>query len=266
MKLLKKGLRSDVYDLEDGRLLKLYNGWVTEEDVVREFKATNVAFDAGISCAIAHEIIEKNYRHGIVFDLIKGINLRQHITSRPWNVRRYGIQMARLHAQVHAVRRSGLIAQKAQMESAIQASYSMLKPWWNKIMECMEQLPDSPSCLCHGDFSVENILLAPAGPVLVDWSDACAGNPAGDVARAWILIHTPYANVGMPGWAKGISSAVRSSLFRHYLKEYMAITSISNAQCMAWQVPTAAARLKECVPDEKEWLLRIIRNCAHPPH
>lgn len=266
MKLFKKGLRSDVYDLEDGRLLKLYNGWVTEEDVAREFNATRAAFDAGISCARVHEVIEKNYRHGIIFDLIKAENLRQHITSRPWNVRRYGLQMARLHAQVHAVQLSGLRSQKAQMESAIQESYSILKPYWNKIMEYTEPLSDSPSCLCHGDFSVENILLPPAGPVLVDWADACTGNPAGDVARAWILVHTPYSDLGTPIWAKGISGAVKRRLFQYYLNEYVTITGISKAQCTAWQVPMAAARLRECVPNEKEWLLRIIRNGAHPPH
>jgi len=51
-------------------------------------------------------------------------------------------------------------------------------------------------------YDLENILLTPTGPVLVDWADVCTGNPAGDVARAWILIRTPYADVGMPGWAK----------------------------------------------------------------
>ncbi len=113
-------------------------------------------------------------------------------------------------------------------------------------------------------YDLENILLTPTGPVLVDWADACTGNPASDVARAWILIHTPYSDLGTPVWARGISGAVKRLLFQSYIDEYLAITGISKAKYMAWLVPMAAARLRECVPNEKEWLLSIIRNDGHP--
>ena len=254
MKLLTKGRTSEIYELDKGRLLKLYNGWAFEDLLTHEFEATNAAFDAGIPCARAHEVIEKEYRKGIVFEFIHGRQLKQHMIFQPWNIGRYGARMARLHAQVHSIPGHGLRPQKALMESAIEASYSILKPYWNKVMDCTAQLSDSPARLCHGDFSVENILVTP-GLVLTDWGDACSGNPAGDVARAWILIHTPYRNAELPPWA----GAAKRWLWHSYLKAYMAITGVSEAECMAWRMPMAAARLKEFVPGEREWLLRMIK-------
>ncbi len=254
MKFIQKGRVSELFDLGNGKFLKLYNGWVSAERVAYEYMATNTAFEAGIPCARALEVIEKDYRKGIVFEFVAGAQLRQHIRSKPWNIRQYGIQMARLHARVHALQAGGLNNQKAQVKVAMEASYSMLKPYWNKIMDAMELLPDERTGLCHGDFSVENIIVSPNGLLLVDWADASTGDPASDVARAWILMHTPYMDAKLPFWA----TFAKRWLFHSYLEEYLSISGISKARCMAWQVPMAAARLKENVPNEKEWLLHLI--------
>ena len=38
------------------------------------------------------------------------------------------------------------------------------------------------ACLIHGDFSADQVVLAPCGPVIVDWDSAASGDPARDLA------------------------------------------------------------------------------------
>lgn len=261
MKLLYQARRSEIFDLGNGRILKLYNGWVSEAFVIFEFNATNAAFNAGIPCAKAIEIIEKNYRQGIVFELREGIQLRSYLIAHPLQIRRYAMLTATLQASVHEIKSLALRPQKTYLETAIQASQSILKPYWNKITDCSERLTGKrPPVFCHGDFSIENIMLDPNGLVLLDWADAYLGDPASDIARSWIIMHSPENLINRTLWEKTYFTAARNWFYQSYLKEYLRISGISLADCLDWRIPMAAARLKEGVPKEKEWLLHMIKT------
>jgi aminoglycoside phosphotransferase (APT) family kinase protein len=50
------------------------------------------------------------------------------------------------------------------------------------------------SALLHGDLHPGNVILSEDGPVVIDWTNACAGPTGADLATAWLLI----ACVGLP--------------------------------------------------------------------
>ena len=50
--------------------------------------------------------------------------------------------------------------------------------------------------LLHLDLHPANVLLAPGGPVVIDWTNARAGDPALDVALTWVICAT---SGGRPG-------------------------------------------------------------------
>jgi len=52
--------------------------------------------------------------------------------------------------------------------------------------------------LLHGDLHPGNVLMSPAGPVLIDWDNASAGPRAADVAETWVLLGC--FDPGVPGW------------------------------------------------------------------
>jgi aminoglycoside phosphotransferase (APT) family kinase protein len=50
------------------------------------------------------------------------------------------------------------------------------------------------SALLHGDLHPGNVILSEDGPVVIDWTNACAGPAGTDLATAWLLI----ACAGLP--------------------------------------------------------------------
>lgn len=96
---------------------------------------------------------------GLVLERITGRTMGAELRRRPWRLRRHVDALARLHEQVHRV-------------------------------------PLDGASLLHLDLHPENVLLAPDGPVLIDWTNAGSGDPAQDVALTWLILAT---SGGPPG-------------------------------------------------------------------
>ena len=83
------------------------------------------------------------------------------IQKRPWTIRGQGRVLADLHRQLH----------------------TLAAPDW---------MPDAPvgqgDRLLHLDLHPLNVIMSPKGPVVIDWTNACRGDPAVDVAVTWVLL------------------------------------------------------------------------------
>ena len=92
---------------------------------------------------------------------IDGTDMVARMTKRPWTVRRQGSVLADLHQRLHEI-------------SA---------PSW---------LPPAPvgkgDRLLHFDLHPLNVILSRTGPIVIDWTGASRGDPAVDVALAWLLM------------------------------------------------------------------------------
>lgn len=89
----------------------------------------------------------------IVMDRIAGPTMLQRLAQAPWHLLRAADQLAALHQQLHAI------------------SYEERR-------------------LVHLDLHPANVIMSPAGPVLIDWSNARSGTPEQDVAQTWLIIAT----------------------------------------------------------------------------
>ena len=56
--------------------------------------------------------------------------------------------------------------------------------------------PDGGGALLHLDLHPENVILSPDGPVVLDWTNARGGEPALDVALAWVIAATSGGEIG----------------------------------------------------------------------
>jgi aminoglycoside phosphotransferase (APT) family kinase protein len=82
----------------------------------------------------------------------------------------------------------------------------------------LHEIPFEGATLLHRDLHPENVILSPTGPVVVDWTNAAAGEPALDVALVWVIL----IGTGLPvaerfardfvghfdGWEAGLPDAV----------------------------------------------------------
>jgi aminoglycoside phosphotransferase (APT) family kinase protein len=86
----------------------------------------------------------------LVLELIEGPTMMLDVTRRPWRLRSHARLLADLHKRLHAI-------------------------------------PYEDASLLHLDLHPLNVLLGPAGPVVIDWTNARAGEPALDVALTWVI-------------------------------------------------------------------------------
>jgi aminoglycoside phosphotransferase (APT) family kinase protein len=108
------------------------------------------------------------------------------------------------------------------------------------LLDGLAALPEGDR-LCHGDFHPWNIMGSPGQPILVDWVDACCGEPAADVCRSYVLM-SPH----LPDLASA------------YVDRYAAASSASRDSILRWLPVVAAARLAEDVPDEVDSLMAMV--------
>ena len=103
-------------------------------------------------------------------------------------------------------------------------------------------MPDGDR-LCHGDFHPMNVLGKASQPIVIDWPNACRGDPAGDVCRSYLIL-------------KLHADEVSGS----YLDAYCQVTRVPRRTILDWLPYAAAARLMEDVPGEQHRLLELVRS------
>jgi tRNA A-37 threonylcarbamoyl transferase component Bud32 len=82
----------------------------------------------------------------------------------------------------------------------------------------LHEIPFDGATLLHRDLHPENVILSPRGPVVVDWTNAGAGEPAFDVALVWVILLGTGLDVAerfardfvaqFDGWQRGLQDAL----------------------------------------------------------
>jgi streptomycin 6-kinase len=89
----------------------------------------------------------------LVLERIDGPSMLRMLRTRPWRVGAYARMLADLHSRLH-------------------------------------EIPFQGERLLHLDLHPDNVLLSPAGPVVIDWTNSRAGDPRFDVALTWVICTT----------------------------------------------------------------------------
>lgn len=65
---------------------------------------------------------------------------------------------------------------------------------------------------------------------------------------------------GVTKWFLLAARKVKQIVYNAYLSEYLRLSKATAGEMERWILPVAAARLRENVPGEREWLLAIIKH------
>jgi tRNA A-37 threonylcarbamoyl transferase component Bud32 len=255
--LIGKGTTSEVYEWGSDSVLKLFIKKYSYDSVKHEADIGYRIHQEDMPAPAVYDIIKVNNRSGIIFERIFGESVLEHVKLEPWNINYYSQQMAGLHFKIHQHSLQTLPSQKKILASAIKLSSDELGDKVKRILAYLESLPEGGS-VCHGDLHFSNIIVSDNGLVAIDWMNAYKGNPLGDVARTCMTIRSPRVPANMAGIMAVSYKYGRLLTYWGYLNEYMRIAHVTPDEIDAWILPVAAARLKDKIPGEKNWLLDII--------
>jgi uncharacterized protein (TIGR02172 family) len=239
--LIGRGLTSDVFTFGHERVLKLYFPWLPATTAQRELAVTRAVHAAGIPVPAAFDILHVAGRCGIVFERVPGHSLVRDVETKPWTLFAAARQLAELHARLHATPAPpGLPAQRDQMERWINGAVDCSEEAKQAARQHLTQLP-AGHCICHGDFHPANILLAPRGPVIIDWSTGTCGHGLADVARTSVLFESASLPEGSSLRLRLLMKIARRLLHTTYLKHYLELRPGTLDEIEFWRVPQRMA-------------------------
>ena len=153
--LLASGRDCDIFEYGDGRVLR------------RSRSPRSLAGEAAVMDHVrlhrypapaVHEVSEDGRE--IVMDRVEGATMGADLARRPWMLRPHAATLADLHDRLHAI-------------PALPGS---------------QPAPGGGDRQIHLDLHPLNVLMSPAGPVVIDWTNASRGQAAVDVASTWIIM------------------------------------------------------------------------------
>lgn len=254
--LIGRGRTADIYAWQGNKVLKLFHEWYSEESVAYELKIAHIVEAAGLPVpAIEDGMIEVDSRRGIVYERISGLSMVEALQKQPWKVRKFGRMMAEMQAAIHRCSVPELPCVKSVLEHVIQDTSALPGLMRQAALNALQQRPDG-NALCHGDFHPNNIMMTAHGPRVIDWVTAVKGDPLADVARTSLILKMAEVQPGTAG--RWLINLILDVFHSSYLNHYLFIHSAMRQDVDAWQLPIAAARLREDIPSERGKLLSLI--------
>jgi aminoglycoside phosphotransferase (APT) family kinase protein len=186
--LIGAGRNADVYDIGGGRVLRRYRDGRDPRAVVLQAEVMRHARAFG---APVPEVFEAS-GPDIVMERADGPTMLQAVSRRPWTVRGQARLLARLHHLVHQVpAMSGL-----------------------RVVAGDEDRDDV--VLVHRDLHPLNVILTPAGPLIIDWEGAACAPAMYDVALTWAI--TGFSEVPGSGLEAAVSRAFQGLFTRSFVR------------------------------------------------
>ncbi|CCH34818.1 phosphotransferase [Actinosynnema sp. NPDC047251] len=172
-RLLASGREADVYLRSDGLLLKRSRAG---RDLEPEALLMRYLHARGIPVPRVHDVDGGD----LVMEYVPGPRMSQELDAKPWRAGQLGRELADLHRCLDSV-------------------------------AAPDFLPGE-GCLLHLDLHPGNVVLGPAGPVVVDWASAQRGDRRVDVALSWLTIAVaplrPFKRLARSRLVRGFLSGV----------------------------------------------------------
>jgi tRNA A-37 threonylcarbamoyl transferase component Bud32 len=179
-RLLASGRACDVFECGPGAVLRRYR---EAGDPVGEAAVMRAAAEAGVPVPRVLEVRPD----ALVLERVDGPTMLEDIGRRPWRFLDHAKELGRIHRRI--------------VDTPAPAG--------------LERRWGDGDRLLHMDMHPLNVILGVRGPVVIDWPNACAGDPAADVAYSQVVLATSDSD--FPRWLERVGRAVRRRFVAAYL-------------------------------------------------
>ena len=180
--LLAAGQRAEVFEW-GSRVVKLYRSTAAKRVIFGE-AAIHAAVEAlGLPVPTVWSVQQIGDRWGIVFDRVSGVSFAERMRGDAAAMPQYRQILARLHTRIHAHPANQFSSLKVWLAASIAQTAHIDEPQKQIFLNGLRDMPDGDR-LCPGDFHPMNVLGEASQPIVIDWPNACRGDPAGDICRS----------------------------------------------------------------------------------
>jgi len=253
MDIIGRGLSADVYDNNDGTVVKIYHSNMPKEMYLQDYEISSIVNKHYKNTPKVYGLTDSKPYPGIIFEKIDGRNLITEIKKNPLRIRHYAKEFAKVHYAIHGHCIDELPNQIDSLTDKIRI-IDLPEQVILKVIEYTSLLSTS-NRLCHNDFMPGNVVCDNGRMVVIDWRTATQGNPLGDIARTIILNSVPRKDIEISFH----DSILRKIFTKEYESEYMKLAGISKCEIEKWLLPLSVIRLGEGISKaERKRLYRYI--------
>jgi aminoglycoside phosphotransferase (APT) family kinase protein len=184
--LLAAGRDADIFEYGAGLVLRRSR---EGRSMAREAQVMEYVRSRGFPVPAVEEVSDDGL--SLVMERIDGPDMVALMSKHPWAIPRQGRVLADLHRRLH----------------------ELTAPDW---------LRDAPvgrgDRLLHLDLHPLNVMMSPRGPVVIDWAGACRGDPAVDMALAWVIMAAGEVPTGR--FIGMILGRARSALVKSFVDSF----------------------------------------------
>jgi aminoglycoside phosphotransferase (APT) family kinase protein len=219
-RLFASGRDCDIYEYGAGLVLRRSRDG---RSMAQEARIMEYARSHGYPVPAVAEISDDGT--DLVMERIEGRSMVGEASRRPWTIRHQGAVLAALHRQLHEI----------------------------PAPEFIRAAPvGRGDRLIHLDLHPLNVMISAKGPIVIDWPNAARGDPAVDVAVAWLLLAAGEIPGG--GLTASILGFGRSLLINKFLAS-CDLTSVKPQlrAVMDWKV-----RDSHILPAEQHAMARLV--------
>jgi uncharacterized protein (TIGR02172 family) len=191
-KVIGRGNTAIVYELEEGKVLKLFNQGYPKESVEKEFNNARAISNMDFIKPKAYEIVFLEEQIGIIYDKIEGESLLDWV-MRTGDFQSCAVYMANLHKTILQNSISNVPSYKEFLKYNIINDLSENQKKQKEALNMLDKLQDGTT-LCHGDFHPGNIFISDGQTMVIDFMNVCHGDFLYDIARTVYLVeYTPVS-------------------------------------------------------------------------
>ncbi len=168
--------KTDVYQLTEDTVLKLFPEGTAKEDVDKEVEMAKEVFVLGVPTAMAFDIVMVGGRYGLIYESTKPMKI---------NAEALGAMLRNLHELKVNPEEESFVYGHAEIKKRIQA----LEPYLgedavSKLLQMMKVLPDATSLL-HGNLTLGSIMQQNDEAIFTDMGKVCYGHPVLDLSHLY---------------------------------------------------------------------------------
>lgn len=252
------GRTAEVYAWGDRAIVKILRPECSDSVGEREAAVARMVTNLGLAAPRFLGVERVDGRFGLLYERVHGQTMLDQVSRRAGLVDPMAELFAELHAQMHIADGSGLPPIRDVMRRAIERVAADLGETRTEVVLArLDRLPDGGT-ICHGDMHPGNVLLAPSGPVVIDWLTATSGPPEADLARTEFLLVGAAVPEEVPRLERIVITGLRRQFASSWAAAYRRIRSVDDHLLERWRLPVIAARLAEEIDSERDALLEQI--------